>query len=65
MDLFCRHTAEVGLNKERKKGLTYKNHHDPNQVDRQAPLFSIWVQKVEHDGRDNEENEAAHLQGKH
>lgn len=41
--------------------LTYKYHHDPDQVNCQIPLFGIRVQKVEHDGRYNEENKAAHL----
>lgn len=33
-------------------------------MDRQVPLFGIRVQEVEHDGRNNEENKAAHLQEK-
>lgn len=41
--------------------LTHKYHHDPDQVNSQVPLFGIRVQKVEHDGSYNEENEAAHL----
>lgn len=44
--------------------LTNKNHHYPNHVDRQTPLFGIRVEEVEHDRRHNEEEKAAHLQEK-
>lgn len=47
----------------RQDSLTYKNHHDPDQVNCQIPLFGIRVQKVEHEGGYDEENKVAHLSG--
>lgn len=34
---------------------------DPDHVDGQVSLFSVRMQQVEHDGRYEEEEEAAHL----
>lgn len=53
------------MNKEKSKGLTDKHHQDPDQVNRQVPLFGVRVQKVKHDGRYDEEKKAAHLQRKY
>jgi len=31
---------------EQKDQLTYKDHHDPDRMDRQVPLFGVRVQQV-------------------
>lgn len=44
--------------------LTYKNHHNPDEVNCQTPLFGVRMHQVKHDRRDDEEKEAAHLKKK-
>lgn len=41
--------------------LTYKDHHDPDQMHSQVSLLGIRVQQVEHYGWDQKEDETAHL----
>lgn len=41
--------------------LTYKDHHDPDQMHSQVSFLGIWVQQVEHYGWDHKEDKTAHL----